>query len=101
MDDTMLNEIKSELDSKGKKMSLNPELVVKIKAAICEITANIKRIFAYVAEKCKQFVDTFLYVTNDNPKWWHLCKYAKKARTRKKYRHLLMKQLYKRLQLER
>lgn len=85
----------------AKKMSLTPELVVKIKAAICEITAIIKRIVADVAKKSKQLVDTFLYVANDNPKWWHLYKYAKKARTRKKYRHLLMRQLCKRLQLER
>lgn len=34
---------------------------------------------------------------NDHPKWWHLYKHAKKARTRKKYRRRLMQQLVTKL----
>lgn len=34
-----------------------------------------------------------LYYANEHPKWWHLYKHAKKARTRKKYRRRLMEQL--------
>ena len=41
--------------------------------------------------------DRLLYEANDNPRWWHLYKHAKKARTRKKYKRLLMKQLHSKL----
>lgn len=44
--------------------------------------------------------ETQLYNANDNPRWWHLYKHAKKARTRKKYRRLLMKQLLKKIKEE-
>ena len=38
-------------------------------------------------------MDSLLYAANDNPKWWHYHKHAKKWRTRKKYRNMLMRQL--------
>ena len=82
MDESMINAIKSELVRQGKEIKLDPELVEKFQTAICEcaevLKEVIKRISAFVAKKSKQLVDVLLYVTNDNPKWWHLYKYAKK-----------------------
>lgn len=49
------------------------------------------------AEVVDKFVDAMLYQANDRPKWWHLYKHAKKRRTRKKYRRLLMQQLTRKL----
>lgn len=43
----------------------------------------------------KTFNDTILFCTNDRPKWWHLYKHAKKARTRKKWFNRLSRQLIK------
>lgn len=44
-----------------------------------------------------RIVDAMLYNANDHPKWWHLYKHARKWRTRKKYKRLLMKQLCSKL----
>lgn len=41
--------------------------------------------------------DRLLYEANDNPKWWHYYKHAKKARTRKKYRNKLLRQYLKKV----
>lgn len=49
------------------------------------------------AEAVNNLVDAMLYNANDHPKWWHLYKHAKKRRTRKKYRRLLMQQLTRKL----
>ncbi len=49
------------------------------------------------AEAVNSLVDAMLYNANDRPKWWHLYKHAKKRRTRKKYRRLLMQQLTRKL----
>lgn len=49
------------------------------------------------AEAVNNLVDAMLYNANDRPKWWHLYKHAKKRRTRKKYRRLLMQQLTRKL----
>ena len=38
-------------------------------------------------------MDGLLYVANEHPKWWHLYRYSKKRRVRKKYRRKLMQQL--------
>lgn len=48
-------------------------------------------------EAVNKFFDALLYAANDNPKWWHLYKHAKKARTRKKYRRRLVRQLVAKL----
>lgn len=53
----------------------------------------IKKAAAVAREVMDNFVDSLLYRANDHPKWWHLYKHAKKARTRKKYRRRLMQQL--------
>ena len=54
----------------------------RVTAAICTI-AELKAAARYYA--------------NDNPKYWHLYKHAKKARTRKKYQRRLMKHLLRTL----
>lgn len=46
-----------------------------------------------LCESMDKFMDALLYRANDHPKWWHLYKHAKKARTRKKYRRRLTQQL--------
>ena len=56
--------------------------------------AKAAKIAARWADKC---MDAMLYNANDRPKWWHLYKHAKKRRTRKKYRRLLMQQLTRKL----
>lgn len=53
----------------------------------------IRKAAAVAREAMDNFMDSLLYRANDHPKWWHLYKHAKKARTRKKYRRRLMQQL--------
>lgn len=60
--------------------------------------AKAAKLAAYWDDKC---MDAMLYQANDNPKWWHLYKHAKKARTRKKYRRRLMQQLTEKLAVAR
>lgn len=48
------------------------------------------KIVARIAGRC---MDVMLYQANDNPKWWHYYKHAKKYRVRKKYRRRLERQL--------
>lgn len=80
------------------------DMVGAIKSAIQKATESIHNLLdaiardiqkntAVVAKTINDFVDTMLYNANDHPKWWHLYKHAKKARTRKKYRRRLMRQL--------
>lgn len=57
-----------------------------------KLSENIKRNGAAL-------VDALLYANNDNPKWWHLYKHAKKARTRKKYRNKLLKQYLRKVEI--
>lgn len=57
------------------------------------IVETLRKVATAAREKAASFVDFMLYHANDHPKWWHLYKHAKKARTRKKYRRLLMRQL--------
>lgn len=51
----------------------------------------------YARKAVDAFVDSLLYRANTHPKWWHLYKHARKWRTRKKYKRLLMRQLCSRL----
>lgn len=52
------------------------------------------KIMARIAGRC---MDAMLYQANDNPKWWHYYKHAKKYRVRKKYRRRLERQLSRKL----
>ena len=58
----------------------------------------IRKVAAVATQRANAFMDRMLYEANDNPRWWYLYKHAKKYRTRKKYRRLLMKQLIRRLE---
>lgn len=72
-----------------------------VKSWINEVAKALGKLMAAIgkatAEAVSGFVDTMLYNANDRPKWWHLYKHAKKRRTRKKYRRLLMQQLTRKL----
>ena len=68
--------------------------VNEVAKALGEIAAAIGKA---AATAVNNFVDAMLYNANDRPKWWHLYKHAKKRRTRKKYRRLLMQQLTRKL----
>ena len=69
----------------------------RVVEAAREAWAGLKRaakaagkIMAQLAGRC---MDAMLYQANDNPKWWHYYKHAKKYRVRKKYRRRLERQL--------
>lgn len=62
-----------------------------------QLMEGIKAAASIVTEKAAKLIEAEMYYANDNPRWWHLYKHAKKARTRKKYRRLLMKQLLRNL----
>lgn len=57
----------------------------------------ISRAASAIAQAGNDLVEHMLYAANNNPKWWHLYKHAKKYRTRKKYRRRLMQQLLSKL----
>lgn len=65
--------------------------------ALQQLLEATRNAAAIVTEKASKLVEAEMYYANDNPRWWHLYKHAKKARTRKKYRRLLMKQLLRNL----
>ena len=62
-----------------------------------ELAERFRKFWQYARKTVDTFVDSLLYRTNTHPKWWHLYKHARKWRTRKKYKRLLMKQLCSRL----
>lgn len=72
-----------------------------VKSWINEAAKALRKFMAAIgkaaAEAVNNLVDAMLYNANDHPKWWHLYKHAKKRRTRKKYRRLLMQQLTRKL----
>lgn len=65
--------------------------------AFKQLVDGLKNVAAIAAEKASKLIEAEMYYANENSRWWHLYKHAKKARTRKKYRRLLMKQLLKNL----
>lgn len=71
--------------------------VHKAKEVIKQIAEAFKKAAKVVSKTVHEAMDTLLYAANDNPKWWHLYKHAKKARVRKKYRRRLMQQLFDKL----
>ena len=84
--------------------AITPQIVKiweAVKSWINEVAKALGKLAAAIgkatAEAVNNFVDAMLYNANDRPKWWHLYKHAKKRRTRKKYRRLLMQQLTRKL----
>jgi len=65
--------------------------------AWAEITRTVKAAGKYMARLAGRCMDAMLYQANDNPKWWHYYKHAKKYRVRKKYRRRLEQQLSRKL----
>lgn len=63
--------------------------------ALQQLLEAVRNASAIVREKAAKLIEAEMYFANENPRWWHLYKHAKKARTRKKYQRLLMKQLLK------
>ena len=98
-------------DSMTQTFTLTPEQVATIvetlKPVFEELARKVREFAEWIAEVLKQvaaaickmakFIEAELYFANDNAKWWHLYKHAKKARTRKKYRRRLMEQLLRTL----
>lgn len=62
-----------------------------------ELAERFRKFRQYARKAVDTFVDSLLYRANTHPKWWHLYKHARKWRTRKKYKRLLMRQLCSRL----
>lgn len=81
--------------------SLKPT-IEKLKQAFRQIGEQLAQTFKKIVEaahkSADEYMDNLLYCANDNPKWWHLYKHAKKWRTRKKYRKKLMQQLLRKLE---
>ena len=95
---------------------LTPEQIEALAAALTPaiqmIAEVVKDLFDHIAAIIKhmadaaglsyklmaEVVDAMLCAAADNPKHWHLYKHAKKARTRKKYKRLLMRQLCEKIQ---
>ena len=88
--------------------TISPENIARVQKALAEMIDAMVELFREIARKitkafeatkkvakaaCNDFIDGLLYAANDHPRWWHLYKHAKKARTRKKYRRLLFLQL--------
>lgn len=91
---------------------ITPEQWAKFAAAVKEAVERIneilrkcveafKRWWWRVACRMNEYIEAQMFHANDRPRWWHLYKHAKKYRTRKKYRHLLMKQLLRKRAAER
>ena len=82
------------------ELTLTPEasealgiMVQCARETIERIVEAFRKLAGAVRKIWDKIVDTLLRIVNDNPKWWHLYKHAKKYRTRKKYRNRLMQQL--------
>lgn len=70
------------------------EKIVQLARELAEWAGNVIRQLAAAMPNLNDLMERLLYEANDNPKWWHLYKHAKKHRTRKKYRRRLMQQLF-------
>ncbi len=95
-------------DSMELTLTIEPETAAAIAntihSTVERVAAKLRQIWEAIGQKFRQaaaiadnrvseFMDALLYQANDNPKWWHLYKHAKKYRTRKKYKRRLMQQL--------
>lgn len=72
-------------------------IIQKAKEAFAQIVEMFRKAAKVASKTARKAMDTLLYAANDNPKWWHFYKHAKKARVRKKYRRRLMRQLFDKL----
>ena len=104
-----LPEISAELELTPEQIEILVEALVPAIQRIAEVVSDLfEEIVAVIKhmadasgiayETMNKVVDAMLYSAADNPKHWHLYKRAKKARTRKKYKRLLMRQLCEKIQ---
>ena len=75
--------------------------VQRVSDAIKELADAILNAFREVAKKVfdclKDFMNSIMHNCTDHPRWWHYYKHAKKWRTRKKYKHLLQRELIQKI----
>lgn len=95
-----MGENMNQLESMELTSPLTPEQIKAFEILAQNALELYERIFEALRELANvvtkivnNIVDKLLHFTNDNPKWWHLYKHAKKYRTRKKYRNRLMRKL--------
>ena len=70
------------------------EVVVKaVREVLTRLKRSVETAIRSVVQFAEQCMDAMLYNANDNPKWWHYYKHARKYRVRKKYRRRLERQL--------
>ena len=67
------------------------QAIENFRLAFIELWEIIKKAVEKLAEWIKNVIPV-LYQPCTNPKWWHLYKHAKKSRTRKKYKRLIVRQ---------
>lgn len=71
------------------------EIVDSLVAAVEQVVETVKevwfKIFKIISKAGFTLLDAVLWAVNDNPKYWHYYKHAKKLRTRKKYRNKLLR----------
>jgi hypothetical protein len=74
------------------------ERILEVFRQVAEAASKISiNLVNAINKTAGNIMDALLFGANDNPKWWHLYKHAKKYRTRKKYRRRLMQQLLSKL----
>ena len=83
-----------EADRQKEKPPDTDELIQEVNA-ITEACQSLVVCVNEAVANISKLLDTLLYNTNNRSKWWHLYKHARKVRTRKKYRRLLMRQFIK------
>lgn len=66
------------------------EAFENIKKKLVELWRKVKKI---IIKNASTLMDGLLRIANEHPKWWHLYRYSKKRRVRKKYHDKLMRQL--------
>lgn len=85
-----------EADKHTEEPLSTTELSENVQRAFSEAAASINATTKSINEMTKHIYrlsNAVHIVAEDQPKWLHLCKHAKKARVRKKYRRRIMRQL--------
>lgn len=78
-----------------KKKPPNTDALIRTINAITEACERLVVCVNETVANLSKLLDAMLHNTNNRSKWWHLYKHARKLRTRKKYRRMLMRQFIK------
>jgi len=96
-------EIQGRLDAGECAEAIRQELAAILKPAADALIELAQDIAHAVGEALKPVMDlinpifiNYIAVCRDNPKWFHLSRNARKARTRKKWQKILMMEALKR-----